>query len=76
MACKHGRMKSVNCKLICIDCGAVLGTLEPVKQAEATAATVEPVEGPTTSMSVRKIGFEAEANKKKPAPRRRKKAEV
>ena len=62
MTCLHKRLKSVNCVIICADCGARIETPQPAETEEERV----------TSASGRKIGFNADGVKK-PAPRRRKK---
>ena len=60
--CEHKRIKSVNCELFCMDCGAKIENT-----AQAATGDCERVE----NVSGRKIGFEAE----KPKRRARKKAD-
>lgn len=79
MACEHKRLKSVNCVIMCADCGAVVTqrcsrtgrvkeTTSPVQQSEAPSpkgkGNGDGVEEPTVSASGRKIGFEAEPKKR------------
>lgn len=41
MSCKHEKIKSVNCNLFCMDCGATLPADFFTKQAEKTPADVK-----------------------------------
>lgn len=61
MACDHKRVKSVNCVLYCMDCGAKVDAQNAEKPREAAAgAATDGFERP----SGRKIGFEAEKPKR------------
>ena len=48
MACKHERVKSVNCVFYCMDCGAELPqeALFPVGEGKNTAEEEKPSEAP------------------------------
>lgn len=56
MECEHKRVKSVNCELICMDCGERI-----VNTAQAATDECERVE----NVRGRKIGFEAEKPKRR-----------
>ena len=61
MECKHERIKSVNCKLFCMDCGAEMPTealLNPQagKNPTTEAKPAEPTKTPVKRNSKRKEG--------------------
>ena len=78
MACEHKRLKSVNCVIMCADCGAVVPV--PVQGAAGERTKGDSLrrcapppserealgdgEEPTVSASGRKIGLEAEPKKR------------
>lgn len=62
MECEHKRIKSVNCELFCMDCGARIDPPTVEKPPEgATEAATDGFERP----SGRKIGFDAEKPKRR-----------
>lgn len=49
MSCKHEKIKSVNCNLFCMDCGATLPADFFTKQAEKPTADVKPDNSPAAN---------------------------
>lgn len=51
MSCKHEKIKSVNCVLFCMDCGATMPADFFTKKAEKAPADVKPDNSPTTNVT-------------------------
>lgn len=51
MSCKHEKIKSVNCNLFCMDCGATLPADFFTKQAEKPPADVKPDNSPVENVT-------------------------
>lgn len=51
MSCKHENIKSVNCVLYCMDCGATLPADFFTKKAEKTPADVKPDNPPADNQT-------------------------
>ena len=51
MSCKHEKIKSVNCVLFCMDCGATLSADFFTKKAEKPPADVKPDNSPAANVT-------------------------
>lgn len=51
MSCKHEKIKSVNCNLFCMDCGATLPADFFTKQAEKPKADAKPDNSPAANVT-------------------------
>lgn len=51
MSCKHEKIKSVNCVLFCMDCGATLPADFFTKQAEKPKADAKPDNSPAENVT-------------------------